>query len=157
MNVVGIDHVAVATEDIDETAARFENLLGLRFGDRIEYTTETVTGDHEFVGRLSYGPEGLDLVQPHGDNPVREFLDEYGPGTYALALQVTNIDEALDELAAKGVKPVGSVSPGDFTEYFFHPDDFGGMFIIIAERPHPFETNRKIESGAFSDEDTNDG
>ena len=155
MNIVGIDHIAVATEDVDETASLFERLLGIEFGDRIKYTTQTDTGNHEFVGRLSNGPEGFDLVQPSDENPVRDFLDEYGPGTYAIALQVTDIEEALDELESEGVEPVGSVSPGEFTEYFFHPDDFGGMFIILAERPHPFETNRKFEGeqGTNLDED----
>jgi len=146
MNIVGIDHIAVATEDVDETATLLERLLGVQFGERITYTTETNSGEYDFVGRLSNGPEGFDLVQPQDDNPVREFLDHYGPGTYAIALQVTDIEEALEELETEGVEPVGSVSPGEFTEYFFHPDDFGGMFIILAERPHPFETNRKMET-----------
>lgn len=149
MDVLGIDHVAIVSDDVNETAELFEDLLGIKFGERIEYTTETIGDDQKLEGRLSNGFEGFDLVSPRDgeENAVQDYLDSHGPGFYGLALRVRDIERALKELHEKEVEPIGHIKNADFVEYFFHPNDFGGIFMVLAETAHPFESNFKTEEG----------
>lgn len=138
MHVLGVDRVMLATEDIDETADRFRDLLGISFSDLQEPTTETDKGSQSVVNLIS--PSGVELVAPRDeDNEVSRFLRERGPGLYAFSVRVEDIEAAEAELAAKGVEPVGGLDHEHVVERFYHPEDFGGAFVILVEydAPHP--------------------
>ncbi len=138
MDVLGVDRVMVATWEIDETRGQFEELLGIEFSDLMEPTTETGHGAQRVQNIIS--PTGVELVAPRGeDNEVVRFLEENGPGLYALSLRVRDLDEATAELDAKGVDTVGEFEHADFREAFLHPAHFGGAMVILAEyeAPHP--------------------
>lgn len=141
MNVIGVDRVIIATNELDETASQFEELLGISFGEVLEPTTTTDAGGQDVANVLS--PSGVELVTPRSEGAeVKRFLEENGPGLYAVSIRVSDLDPAVDELAAKGIEPVGEYSSNDFEEVFFHPRHFGGAFVILAEydAPHPAET-----------------
>ncbi|WP_255767544.1 VOC family protein [Haladaptatus halobius] len=140
--------MVLATSDVDETANRLNELLGISFGEFFSASTETVAGTNNLVSRIS--PDGqLDLAGPgDGNNEVTRFLEEHGPGLYGVAFRVADLDEAEEHLAKKGVDPVGRIDWGDFSELFYHPQDFGGMFVLLAEFPHPVDTNVRMEFGA---------
>lgn len=149
MNVVGIDRVIVATDDVERTSGVFEDRLGIGFGDLLTLTTETATGENDLRSVIDTSGVGLDLVQPEpGDegNALDQFLEERGTGLYALALQVADLAAAREELAADGVEPVGEISAGDFTEYLYHPRDFDGLFVFLAEFPHAYEAGKRLEA-----------
>lgn len=141
MNVIGVDRVIIATEDINETKGQFETLLGLSFGELLEPTTSTEHGGEAVANVLS--PAGVELVSPRGDGAeVARFLDENGPGLYAVSIRVHDLNAAVKELSDEGVDPVGRYESNDFSEVFYHPRTFGGAFVILAEydAPHPAET-----------------
>lgn len=153
MNVLGVDRVVIATPDVDERAERFEELLDISFGEYFEVTTDTAGGTSHLASRIS-GDAQVDLVGPKdGDNEVARFLDEHGPGLYAVAFRVADLAAAEEHLAGKGVDPVGRTGGGDFHELFYHPRDFGGAFVLLAEFPHPVETNVRQESGSLTPEE----
>lgn len=146
MQIIGIDRVVVATPDLNRTAERFEELLGLPFGEAIEPDTDTVRGQQALASRIS--PANIDLVAPRSEaNEVARFLEEQGSGLYALAFQVADLEEAREHLADKDVEPVGRIDWADFSELFYHPQDFEGVFVLLAEYPHSVETNFNIEFG----------
>lgn len=151
MHVLGVDRVVIATPDVNETADRFEELLGITFGEFFEARTDTSAGANHLVSRISADGQ-IDLAGPlGGDDEVSRFLENNGPGLYGVAFRVTNLDEARDHLAEKGVDPVGRIDWADFHELFYHPRDFGGVFVLIAEFPHPVETNVRQEFGGLTD------
>lgn len=138
MDVLGVDRVMIATPDIDETRGQFEKLLGIDFSDLMEPTTDTGHGAQQVQNVIS--PTGVELVAPRGqDNEVTRFLEENGPGLYALSLRVHDLDKAVAELAEKGVDTVGEFEHANFREAFLHPAKFGGAMVILAEyeAPHP--------------------
>lgn len=138
MNVLGVDRVMLATEDIDETAERFRDLLGISFSDLQEPTTDTEKGSQSVMNLIS--PSGIELVAPRGeDNEVSRFLERNGPGMYAISVRVADIEAAEAELTEKGVEPVGGLDHEHVVERFYHPEDFGGAFVILVEydAPHP--------------------
>ena len=144
MEVHGVDRVIIATPSIDETAAQFSELLGIEFGDLLDATTQTASGEQSVANKLS--ASGVELVTPKTeDGQVAQFLERNGPGLYALSIRVADLAEAEAELEAKGVEPVGRYESAAFKESFYHPKHFGGAFVILAEydAPHPAETASK--------------
>lgn len=143
MQVLGVDRVMIATPDIEETAGQFSELLGLEFGEVAEPTTSTDHGQQAVANVISAA--GVELVTPRedGDNEVARFLEENGPGLYALSIRVADLEAAREELAEEGVDPVGQYAAGDFSELFYHPRHFGGAMLILAEydAPHPAVTS----------------
>jgi hypothetical protein len=149
MNVVGIDRVVVATDDVERTSGTFEDRLGIGFGDLLTLTTETDAGTNHLRSVIDTAGVGIDVVQPEPgdeDNALGRFVEEHGTGLYALALRVADLKAAREELAADGVEPVGEISAGDFTEYLYHPRDFDGLFVFLAEFPHAYESGKHIEA-----------
>lgn len=141
MDVIGVDRVIIATEEIETTRSQFEDLLGLSFGELLEPTTSTDVGGQDVANLLS--PSGIELVTPRGEETeVRRFIDEHGPGLYAVSIRVQDLTSSVEELSQKGVDPVGEYQSEDFAEVFYHPRHFGGAFVILAEydAPHPAET-----------------
>lgn len=139
MHVLGVDRVMIATPDIDETMGQFSRLLGLEFGALAEPTTSTDHGEQAVANVISSA--GVELVTPRtdGDNEVARFLEENGPGLYALSIRVADLEAAREHLSANGVEPVGQFASEDFSELFYHPREFGGAMVILAEyeAPHP--------------------
>ena len=141
MEAYGVDRVIIATLAIDETADQFSEYLGIEFGDLLGATTQTGSGEQSVANRLS--PSGVELVTPKTDEgQVAQFLEQNGPGLYALSIRVADLDTAEAHLDSKGIEPVGRYSSADFRESFYHPRHFGGAFVILAEydAPHPAET-----------------
>ncbi|MEF8842345.1 MAG: VOC family protein [Haloarculaceae archaeon] len=152
MDVLGLDRVVIATRDLEGTAGQFADLLGLSFSDTVRPTTETDAGEQAL--RMLVSAAGVELISPEGDgNEVARFVEEHGPGLYALSLRVADLDAAEAELAAKGVEPVGAFEAKDFRESFYHPRNFGGALLILAEydAPHPAAT--AMTAGADPDTD----
>jgi catechol 2,3-dioxygenase-like lactoylglutathione lyase family enzyme len=148
MHVIGLDRVMIATRDMEETTSQFSELLGLEFSETMEPTTDTDTGSQMVQNVISAA--GVELVAPRGegDNEVSRFIEENGPGLYALSIRVGDLEEAREELAEKGVHPVGRFDHADFSEDFYHPSNFGGAFVILAEydAPHPAVTASNPDS-----------
>ncbi|MEF8840646.1 MAG: VOC family protein [Haloarculaceae archaeon] len=149
MNVVGIDRVVVATDDIERTSGTLEERLGIGFGDLLRLTTETDAGTNDLRSVVDTAGVGIDVVQPEpgdGGNALGRFVEEHGTGLYALALRVADLAAASEELAADGVEPVGEIGAGEFTEYLYHPRDFDGLFVFLAEFPHAYEAGKHLEA-----------
>lgn len=140
MQVLDVDRVIVATEDVNQLSDTFNELLGIKFG-----ITFDVDGMKSTISRDN---SKLDLVSPEsaGDaaDAVRNFLEENGPGLYGVAFQVDDVKQAREELAEKGIEPVYVEDHNEFLEYFYHPKHFGGVFVALSEFPHSGEMNFKI-------------
>lgn len=141
MHVLGLDRVVLVAPDLDETADQFADNLGLAFSDRLQPTTETAAGAQAMDMVVSAA--GVEIITPRdADSEIARFLEENGPGLYALSLRVADLDAAEAELADRGLEPVGEFEFAAFRERFYHPAAFGGAFVILAEydAPHPVAT-----------------
>lgn len=146
MDVLGLDRVVVATDDLEGTAGQFAELLGLSFSDDIEPTTTTGAGAQAL--RMVISAAGVEVITPEEEgNEVARFVEENGPGLYALSIRVADLDAAVAELAEKGVEPVGEFEANDFREAFFHPREFGGAFVILAEYAAPHAAATAMTAG----------
>jgi methylmalonyl-CoA epimerase len=128
MKVEGIDHIAIATKDIKRTAGFYEALLEEKVGEIQEVPEQDIKAI--FVPITGSGIEILQPIDPAGS--IQCFIDKKGEGIHHIALKITNIDGAINELNEKGIRLIESTTNGKKT-VFIHPKSTGGILIELCE------------------------
>lgn len=142
MQIRQIDHIGVAVGDLDRYLDVFGNILGLEIHDfeeadpyeglRIAFARVGET-DFEFLqDRL---PEAADKVTDQRD--IARWIDRRGEGIHHVALRVDDIDAAIAEAEAKGLRVLDETGrPGarGSRVAFLHPKSTGGVLIHFVER-----------------------
>ena len=127
-----IDHIGVATEDLDAALGLYEGTFGMRLAHR-----ETVEGQGVEAALLDVGPCHVELLEPLGqETPVGRFLDRSGPGVHHVAYRVGDIDAALAELERAGVRMIDSEPRTGIRNSrvaFVHPKATGCVLTEIVE------------------------
>ena len=127
MKVEKLDHVHIAVHDLEGAIKFFSDILGTKFGDIIH-------DDQVFHLRSAIDPLGLELLtSTTPDGVVARSLAKKGEGVHALSFKVPNLDEAVAELQAKGLRLVGRIELGRIREAQFHPKDAYGVMIELCE------------------------
>jgi len=133
MKVLGIDHIGVAAESIDQAAPFWNDALGLPVRAREMVEEQQVT-----TLLLPVGASEIEVLEPTAPgSAVARFIESHGAGMQHLALRVENIDEALKELKAKEICLVDEVpraGAGGSRIAFIHPKSTGGVLIELVER-----------------------
>jgi methylmalonyl-CoA epimerase len=90
-----------------------------------------------FVERmLPAGDSYLQLLEATGPGTVSRFVDRRGPALHHLAVEVSNIDEAVSDLRGRGVRMVDDVPrPGGMGTRiaFVHPASCQGLLVELVE------------------------
>jgi methylmalonyl-CoA/ethylmalonyl-CoA epimerase len=77
------------------------------------------------------------LQSTHDDGPVAKFIAAKGEGIQHIAYRVENIEEALAELKAKGIKLIDEKprkGAGGALIAFIHPKETSGVLVEICQR-----------------------
>jgi methylmalonyl-CoA/ethylmalonyl-CoA epimerase len=131
LKVKKINHIAIAVDNIEAMLPFWQEALGLSV-DHIE----EVPSQKARVAFLPVGDGEVELVQPTDPaTGMAKFLKEKGPGMHHLCLEVENIDQALEELKAKGVgliNEAAQILPGRKMA-FVHPKSTGGVLVELYE------------------------
>ncbi len=110
MQILGIHHLTVAVRDIETARATFAKLLGASPGP-----IDIVPAFGVRTSELALGDGALQIAAPiDADSPVMRFIERKGEGFYTVAFEVDDLDAAVAELAAQGMRvsePVAA-SPG---------------------------------------------
>ena len=134
MRILKIDHVGIAAESMEGSLAVFEGLLGLDCAG-----TETVAEQKVRTTFLPVGDSELELLEttdPEG--PIGKFIAAKGQGFQHIAFRVEELDGALAELKAKGVRLIDEVprkGAGGARIAFIHPKATAGVLVELCERP----------------------
>ena len=127
-----IDHVGVATEDLEGAIALYEGTLGMPVAHR-----ETVESQGVEAVLLDVGDGHVELLRPlNPDTPVGKYLSKKGPGLHHVAYAVDDIDAALERLKEAGVELIDAearVGIRDSRVAFVHPKATGGVLTEIVE------------------------
>ena len=127
-----VDHIGIATRQIDEALALWRDALGLE----IE-STEEVNEQGVRVAMLPIGDTHIELLEPLSQNsPVGKFLDKRGPGLHHVAIQVTDINAALARLKEKGARLIDEtprVGAGGSLVAFVHPASANGVLLELVQ------------------------
>ena len=131
--VEGVDHIAIATPNLDESLAFWERALGIRC-EHVEELPERGIK----VAMLPVGGTRIELVAPlRADSEVSAFLDKRGGGIHHLALRVADVDAGTAELKAEGVRMAQDPAPGAHgcRVAFVHPKATGGVLVELSTPP----------------------
>lgn len=127
-----IDHVGVATEDLEGAIALYEGTLGMPVAHR-----ETVESQGVEAVLLDVGDGHVELLRPLGpDTPVGKYLAKKGPGLHHVAYAVADIDATLEKLKGAGVELIDSEARTgirDSRVAFLHPKATGGVLTEIVQ------------------------
>ena len=130
-----IDHIGIAVEDLDGALALFEGTFGMPAVHR-----ETVTEQGVEAALLDVGENHVELLRPLGpDTPVGKFLAKRGPGIHHVAYQVTDIESALEQVKAAGLRLIDETPRTGIRNSrvaFLHPAASGGVLTEIVEPAH---------------------
>ncbi len=130
-----IDHIGVATDDLEGAIALYEGTLGMPIAHR-----ETVESQGVEAVLLDVGDGHVELLRPlASDTPVGRYLESKGPGLHHVAYAVDDIDGTLGTLKEAGVELIDSeprVGIRDTRVAFVHPRSTGGVLTEIVEAAH---------------------
>lgn len=97
-----IDHIGVAVEDLDAAIKLYERSFEMELVHR-----ETVESQGVEAVLLDVGEGHIELLAPLGpDTPVGKFLAKKGPGIHHVAYSVDDIEKALAQVEAIGMKMI---------------------------------------------------
>src|SRR5919205_69951 len=95
-----INHLGIATKEIAEALKFWEGALGLE-----NIHTETVEEQKVRVAMLPLGESRIELLEPTSDDsPITKFLEKRGGGIHHVAVEVDDIEAALEKLKARGMR-----------------------------------------------------
>jgi methylmalonyl-CoA/ethylmalonyl-CoA epimerase len=127
-----IDHVGVAVEDLDAAIALYEQTYGMTLVHR-----ETIEAQGVEAVLLDVGENHVELLRPLGpDTPVGKYLAKRGPGLHHVAYQTADIEQALADLKAAGVRLIDEtprVGIRNSSVAFLHPGTSGGVLTEIVQ------------------------
>ena len=127
-----IDHIGVATEDLDDAIALYGGTLGMPVAYR-----ETVESQGVEAVLLDVGEGHIELLRPLGpDTPIGKYLEKRGPGLHHVAYAVDDIDDVLGKLKEAGMELIDTeprVGIRDSRVAFVHPNSTGGVLTEIIE------------------------
>lgn len=127
MKVEKVDHFHVYVRDLDKAVAFFSDVLDTRFAGPMVAPAP--------LNLATYmDPLGIELVADTvPDGMVTKTIDRKGEGLTAICFKVPDLDKAVAELQAKGLKLVGTLDMGNIREAQFHPKDSYGVMIELCE------------------------
>jgi methylmalonyl-CoA/ethylmalonyl-CoA epimerase len=127
-----IDHIGVATDDLDGAIALYEDTLGMPISHR-----ETVESQGVEAVLLDVGDGHVELLRPLGpETPVGRYLERKGPGLHHVAYAVDDIEGVLGSLKEAGIELIDAeprVGIRDSRVAFVHPKSTGGVLTEIVE------------------------
>jgi methylmalonyl-CoA/ethylmalonyl-CoA epimerase len=127
-----IDHIGVATENLEGALALYEETFSMPLVHR-----ETVESQGVEAALLDVGDGHVELLEPLGpETPVGKYLDKRGPGLHHVAYAVGDIDDTLGKLKDAGVELIDAEARQGIRNSrvaFLHPRATGGVLTEIVQ------------------------
>ena len=128
-----IDHIAIAVDNVEESAKIYQQALGV---DHVEF--ETVESEGVKIAIIELENGRIELMQPTNDSsPIKKFLDKKGQGLHHLALDTDNIEGEVERMEGCGIQFLGKIRPGSAGTKvtFIHPKSLNGVLTELCSHP----------------------
>jgi methylmalonyl-CoA epimerase len=132
MKIKRVEHIAIAVDSVKQSIELLQNTFGipLEYEEQIGQTR---------LAMLPVGQTYIELLEGQGpDSGVTQWMSDKGAGLYHICFEVEDIDGALAELKAKGVKlrdETPRIGHGGARIAFLDPASTGNVLIELAELP----------------------
>ncbi len=133
MNTTVIDHIGIAVNSIDEALKFWEASLGIKCTGKETVADQKVTT--AFLPLKDSEIELLEATDP--ESPIAKFIEKKGEGIHHIAIRVDNLEAALEEAKAKGLKLIDEKprrGAGGAMIAFIHPKATGGILLELSQR-----------------------
>ena len=132
-NVLKIDHIGIAVKDMEAAKKFYTEILGMPVQGE-----EVVEQQKVKVCFIPSGDSEIELLESTSpDGPIAKFIEKNGEGVQHIALRVDNIEAALANLKAKGIRLIDEeprYGAGAASIAFVHPKATGGILLELSER-----------------------
>ena len=131
--ILGIEHIGIAVNDLNDISDVFGDLLGLELRSREKIDDQQVITDIYHAGKDKL--EFLKATSP--DSPIAKFLEKRAEGMHHIALMVDNLQSALDYLNEHDVQLIDKsprIGVEDLNIAFIHPKSTGGVLVELCEK-----------------------
>ena len=128
--ILKIAHIGVAVKNVDEAEKLYSEILGLPVTGRALYPDNKVA----FVPVGDTAVELLESVKP--DGAIARHIEKRGEGIHHIALEVDNIESALEEMKSKGMTLIDQKprrGAHDAKIAFLHPKGTHGVLLELCE------------------------
>jgi methylmalonyl-CoA/ethylmalonyl-CoA epimerase len=135
--IEGLDHIAIATANLETALTFWQAQLGLVCEHIEEIPTRGIK-----VAFLAVGNTRIELVAPlpgrEDDSEVSKFLRERGGGIHHIALRTVDVDVDSAAMVAAGARLAQQPAPGAHgcRVAFVHPKSTGGVLLELSTPQH---------------------
>jgi methylmalonyl-CoA/ethylmalonyl-CoA epimerase len=126
MDLSYIEHLGIAVKSIEEQLPYYEQVLGVTC-----YNIEEVADQKVKTAFFKIGQTKIELLEPLSeDSTIAKFIEKRGEGIHHIAFAVPDVQNALDEVASKGIQLIDK-APRNGAEglkiAFLHPKSTHGV------------------------------
>lgn len=133
MKLTNIDHIGIAVGSIQQALEFWEKQLGIAL-----HGVETVEEQKVKTAFLPVDDTEIELLEATDpESPVAKFIEKKGEGVHHIAIRVTNLEETLEQMKARGVRLIDEKprrGAGGARIAFLHPKSTGGVLVELCER-----------------------
>lgn len=134
MEITHIEHIGIAVKSIEEQLPYYEGVLGLKC-----YNIETVEDQKVKTAFFKVGQTKIELLEPTSEeSTIAKFIEKKGEGIHHIAYATKEVNEALKEVEAKGVRLIDQQARGGAEGLhiaFLHPKSTGSVLTELCEHP----------------------
>ncbi|HEY8226967.1 MAG TPA: methylmalonyl-CoA epimerase [Pyrinomonadaceae bacterium] len=127
-----LDHIGLATRQLDEGLALWRDALGLEVD-----ATEEISEQGVRVAMLAIGDTHVELLEPLSpESPVGKFLSKRGPGIHHVAVAVEDIHASLADLKRRGARLIDEtprLGARGCLVAFIHPSATNGVLLELVQ------------------------
>ena len=131
---VYLDHIAVATKDLEKSVSIFTK-LGLNFSAEREVVKDqkVKTAFAKIDGRAN-----LELLEPlNEDGPIQKYIEKKGEGIHHLCFSVKDVKASTEKLREEGfifIYDEPRIGAHQCLVNFIHPKSTGGILIEVSQK-----------------------
>jgi methylmalonyl-CoA/ethylmalonyl-CoA epimerase len=127
--IVGVHHIGIAVNDLDEAVKLYRDILGLEFENAHDMKERKMR-----IASFSTGIGAhIELIQPtDSETSLAKFIEKRGEGIHHIAFEVDDIESALDMAKEKGLLLIDEkprIGAHGTKIAFVHPKSVRGVLI----------------------------
>lgn len=126
-----INHIAIIVADLDQAIQSYQDGIGLHVRNRLTLPEQAVE-----IAFLPAGESMIELIQPiSADSGVAKYLAKRGEGLHHICLEVEDVQQTLEELAARDLHLINTapIRAAEGRGIFLHPTAAHGVLIEFLE------------------------
>lgn len=127
-----LDHIGIAVANLGDALAFYRDALGLEIEPPEDVASQRVRAHF-----IPVGESALELLEATADDsPIAKYVSKRGPGLHHITLRVDDIEAALAQLKARGVRLIDeSPRPGAHGSRvaFIHPSSAHGVLVELKQ------------------------